>query len=197
MVSVQKFYDYLSSIYPIIDVFLFSQKIKLAKEVNRSPKGKLLEVGVGNGSILPLYEEHEVIAIDLSRGMLDSAQKNNKNLSNVSFIQMDASELSFTDHMFDYVVLSHVIAVVANCEKMLSEVHRVLKPNGKLFVLNHFTPCNTLRYVDKVCSVFSHLLHFRSIQDDKQFFDQNLFQVVKTIDLGKLSYFKIIVLRKI
>ena len=60
-------------------------------------------------------------------------------------MQMDGENLQFPDCYFDYVVLSHVITVVDDPEKLLEETYRVLKPNGKIFILNHFTPKNSVK----------------------------------------------------
>jgi phosphatidylethanolamine/phosphatidyl-N-methylethanolamine N-methyltransferase len=95
---------------------------------------------VGNGNHLHLYQSHRVTAIDTSLKMLAAARTHQQ--GDMKILQMNGERLLFHDQTFDYVVLSHVIAVVDNPEKLLEEIHRVLKPNGKIFILNHFTPTN-------------------------------------------------------
>ena len=70
-------------------------------EMNRLPPGRILELGVGTGISLPLYErKHRIVGIDLSRDMLDRATKRvaEEGLSHVEGLEvMDASALTFAD----------------------------------------------------------------------------------------------------
>jgi phosphatidylethanolamine/phosphatidyl-N-methylethanolamine N-methyltransferase len=50
---------------------------------------------------------------------------------------MDAHAMAFADATFDCVVAQFVIAVVANPEQVLSECHRVVKPGGRIILVNH------------------------------------------------------------
>ncbi len=62
-------------LYPLVDVFLQPQKKRLFGEINRAPHGRLLEIGVGNGSHLKYYHRHEITGIDNSESMLARARK--------------------------------------------------------------------------------------------------------------------------
>lgn len=130
-VQADSFYNRFASLYPLVDIFLKPQKNALMREIDDLPHGDLLEIGVGNGAHLHQYTKHTVTAIDSSLAMLEVARK--KHVANVKLMQMDGQALDFDDAQFDYVVLSHVIAVVANPEKLINEVFRVLKPSGKVF----------------------------------------------------------------
>lgn len=188
------FYNKLALVYPIINVFLKPHRSALIKKINSYPAGKLLEIGVGTGGHLPLYKKHEITGIDISRAMLKRAGRYKKDF--IQLLEMNGECLDFGDGMFDYVVLSHVIAVAEKPEKMLDEAFRVLKPDGKLFILNHFTPNNLLKYADRIFNPISKLLRFKSL-----FFQHDLntlkkFSVVEQESIGKLSYFKILILQK-
>ena len=148
----EKFYDRFTFFYPIIDLFLRPQKHKFFSTINTCSPGRLLEIGVGNGTNLKYYNTHEIIGIDTSRSMLNRARKHLKN--NIQLFHMNGETLAFPNDAFDYVILSHVIAVVENPEKLLAEVHRVLKPNGKVFILNHFTPTTGYGTSTKVLKKF-------------------------------------------
>ena len=189
-----KFYDRFSILYPIVDLFLKPQKRRLAEEVNALPSGLLLEIGVGNGSQLPLYKKHEIIGIDTSQKMLEIAQQHNR--ANIQLMEMDGQQLLFPDQTFDYIILSHVIAVVENPDLLLREAHRVLKPNGKILILNHFTPNNWLRYIDHVFSYYSKAFHFKSKFEIDHLIAINLFELNKEISLGYFSYFKLLIYSK-
>lgn len=190
----EKFYNRFSVFYPVVDAFLRPQKEKFFAEINSHPHGRLLEIGVGNGSHFKYYDRHDIVGVDTSNKMLDQARKHLK--SNIEVCHMNGEELLFSNGLFDYVVLCHVIAVVNDPEKLLTEVHRTLKPGGKLFILNHFTPDNALRYVDKALSVFSKRFHFRSDFRINTLKTLQHFALVKGVDVSPLSYFKMFVYQK-
>ena len=70
-----RFYNTFSVFYPLADIFLKPQKRRLLYEINTLTYGQLLEIGVGNGSHLPLYKTHHIIGIDTSINMLRLAKK--------------------------------------------------------------------------------------------------------------------------
>ena len=188
------FYNLISPMYPIVDVFLKPQKRRLFLEINALPGGDLLEIGVGNGLHLQLYERHKVVGIDISSKMLEQAMKFKSD--DIELFEMNGENILFPAQSFDYVILSHVVAVADNPERILAESFRVLKPGGKLFILNHFTPANWLRHIDIVFHPLAKKLHFRSA-----FYSQHLhvlkqFTLSKEIKFGPLSYFKLLIFDK-
>ena len=178
----------------MVDIFLKPQKRKLFEEINNLPSGQLLEIGVGNGKHLPLYKIHKITGIDTSLNMLEIARKQKK--ENVELMQMNGESLSFQDQSFDYVILSHVIAVVDNPETLLEETYRVLKPDGKIFILNHFTPNNWVRYIDYSFQFVSKLFHFKSVFYIHGLTAIKKFRLLKEISFGGLSYFKLLIYSK-
>jgi phosphatidylethanolamine/phosphatidyl-N-methylethanolamine N-methyltransferase len=200
MDAVARFYDRVYFLYPLIDIFLKPQKRKLFRYINSSPPGQLLEIGVGNGANLKYYRVHQVTGIDSSTNMLKVAsraatQANKHAPDSIRLAHMNGEELLFKDRSFDYVTLSHVIAVVNNPERLMSEVLRVLRPAGKVFILNHFTPDNLLGNIDRMFGQVSGFLRFRS---SFQITDLNMdkFQLVSETNAGLFSYFKILVYEK-
>ena len=185
------FYNKFSLFYPLVDIFLKPQKRKLIEEINTLPFGDLLEIGVGNGKHLRFYKTHKIIGIDTSSKMLEIAREQ-KN-KNIELAQMNAEALLFQDQTFDYIVISHVIAVVDNPEKLLEESYRVLKPNGKIYILNHFTPKNWLRHIDNLFQPFSKIFHFKSVFYIDSLTAINKFTLLKEICFGKFSYFKLLI----
>jgi len=190
----ETFYDRFAFLYPIVDLFLKPQKYNFIKQINHYPAGRLLEIGVGNGAHLRHFRRHEIIGIDTSMVMLALARSHGN--ENIQLMQMNGEQLSFPGNAFDYVVLSHVLAVVDNPEKLLDEVHRVLKPNGKVFILNHFTPENWLKYIDRAFATVSNLFHFKSKFKLSDLQKVNEFKLVSEQNAGLFSYFKIVVYEK-
>lgn len=52
---------------------------------------------------------------------------------------MDAQDMAYDDNSFDVVVAMYVMSVVPDPQKVLSEMQRVCRPNGKIFIVNHFS----------------------------------------------------------
>lgn len=193
--TTTRFYNRFSIFYPLADLFLRPQKRILFREINSLEFGKLLEIGVGNGSHLKLYKTHTITAIDTSWRMLHHAKK--RKTAHIELIQMDGESLLFQHESFDYIILSHVIAVVDNPEKLLEEAYRVLKKGGKILILNHFTPSNGFRYLDKSFQFFSKKLHFKSVFHVSSLHTLKKFTLVKEVHLKPCSYFKLLIYIKL
>lgn len=103
--------------------------------------GKILEVGVGTGLSFDDYDAStEITGIDMSAPMLAKARMKmtSGRYPHVrDVLQMDAHKMSFPDATFDCVVAQFVITLVANPEQVLSECHRVVKPGGRIILVNH------------------------------------------------------------
>lgn len=190
----QSFYNTFSSCYPLVDFFLRPQKRVLLAEIDRLPAGDLLEIGVGNGAHLPLYRKHRVTGIDTSSEMLRIAAQ--RKPDHVRLLQMNGESLRFGDGHFDYVVLAHVIAVVDDPERLLAEACRVLKPGGMVFMLNHFTPGNRLRYVDHAFGIISGIFRFRSVFYLHQLTMPGEWVLLKEVHFRPASYFKLLMYQK-
>jgi len=82
----------------------------------------------------------EITGIDLSAPMLAKAREKmaSGRYPYVKDVQlMDAHRMTFADATFDCVVAQFVITLVANPEQVLSECHRVVKPGGRIILVNH------------------------------------------------------------
>jgi len=118
----------------------------------------VIEVGIGTGISLGLYPSGcEVVGIDLTRKMLERAQKKKlkQKLDHVDLFEMDAENMTFNDDSFDHAVAAFVVTVVPNPEKMVSEMKRVTKAGGSIVILNHF--CSNNSFLRKMENVFSPL----------------------------------------
>ena len=188
------FYNRFSFFYPVVDVFLRPQKHILFEEIESLPDGDLLEIGVGNGTHLQLYKKHRVVAIDTSPVMLEIAAKHN--LHHAELFQMNGEAVLFDDGRFDYVVLSHVIAVVDDPEQLLREVSRVLRPNGRIFILNHFTPDSWLKYIDQAVGRLAKTFCFRSVFRIEELKEIERFTLLKEMRFGPGAYFKLLIYQK-
>jgi ubiquinone/menaquinone biosynthesis C-methylase UbiE len=109
-------------------------------------RGTILELGVGTGRNLPYYpQDARMIALDLSRGMLERAVYKARALScHVTFLVGDVEELPFEDASLDAVVGSGVFCCVPDAARGFWEIKRVLKPGGKIVLLEHMRPHGVL-----------------------------------------------------
>jgi ubiquinone/menaquinone biosynthesis C-methylase UbiE len=106
---------------------------------SKVPGSRVLEVGVGTGKNLPHYPAGAALtAVDLSAGMLRRAvERRRRSGRAVSLCQMDVERLAFPDGCFDAVVATFVFCSVPDPVAGLRELKRVLKPDGRVFLLEH------------------------------------------------------------
>ncbi|MFC0472780.1 class I SAM-dependent methyltransferase [Halalkalibacter kiskunsagensis] len=109
------------------------------KDLLKHAKGSVIEIGAGTGVNFPLYEHcDEVIAIEPNQHMIKKAIERKKQTSiPISIYETKAEKLPFPDHHFDTVVVTLVLCSVDEPSKVLLEIMRVLKPNGKVLLLEH------------------------------------------------------------
>jgi ubiquinone/menaquinone biosynthesis C-methylase UbiE len=117
------------------------------------PQGAVLDIGGGPGRMaVPLSSEYRVTLCDISADMLriatDAAAKSNVSAGNLAVRRLDASEpLPFSSAAFDRVLCIDLLVHLKVPVSLLSELHRVLKPDGELIVdMSNRSPWWILRY---------------------------------------------------
>jgi ubiquinone/menaquinone biosynthesis C-methylase UbiE len=102
-------------------------------------RGRILEVGVGSGLNLPLYEPGtQVVGLDPSTKLLSMArQATADRAQSIELIEGSAESLPLADHEFDTVVTTWTMCSIPNLPKALAEIRRVLKADGKLVFAEH------------------------------------------------------------
>ena len=126
---------------------------------------RVLEVGVGTGLSLPLYPRTvRVTGIDVSGEMLARARARvaRHGLANVQALEeMDAESMSFADASFEKVVAMYVLPVVRRPERLLAELHRVCRPGGAIYLVNHVRSKNPIiGGAEKLLARFSDQIGF-------------------------------------
>lgn len=195
--SIKKIYNNYASVYDILFKGFFHPRQKMAiSDLEINPGAKVLDVGVGTGLTLPLYPNHcEVTGIDISVDMLKQARKKTDKLGlkNVNLLEMDACDLAFDDDSFDFVIATHIISVVPEPYRVIAEMRRVAKPNGKLVIVNHFVSSQPLiARVEKFCDPFFRKLGWRMDMTLEDLIEETNLQVYKTTKLNKIDLWKII-----
>ena len=92
----------------------------------------VLEIGVGTGLILERVAQvaRVAVGIDLSLGMATFSHEEKK----LTTAQATADILPFPDNSFDVVYSMKVLAHVPNIDNAISEIHRVLRPDGRAYL---------------------------------------------------------------
>ncbi len=129
------------------------------------PGERVLEVGVGTGLSLPLYPpDVRITGLDLSSEMLAKARSRveRRGLANVDGLyEMDANAMDFPDASFDKVVAMYVVSIVQEPARLLRELHRVCKPDGEIYMVNHVRSANPIvSAVEKSLARFSDHIGF-------------------------------------
>lgn len=101
--------------------------------------GDVLEVAIGTGRNLPFYpQDVRITGIELSPAMLSLARQRATELGiTADLIEGDAEALPFADNRFDTVVCALSLCSIPQPAKAIGEMARVLKPGGRLLLLDH------------------------------------------------------------
>lgn len=135
---------------PFYDFVTFMDNVgknaRVKKDMFSRVKGKVLEVGIGTGHTLRYYpQKGDFTGIDISEKMLRKAEKKaQRNSKPVKLEVMDAQKMRFPDETFETVLTTYVFCSVLDPVKGLSEIKRVLKPGGRLFMYEHVLSRNRL-----------------------------------------------------
>jgi len=116
--------------------------IEILESWQLSPNQRLLDIGCGSGqTAIPAAKQgHQVVGIDIAENLIEHAKERAHNEGlDAQFDVGDAENLPYDDNSFD-VVISMIGAMFApQPDKVASEIARVLRPGGKLYMAN-WTP---------------------------------------------------------
>ena len=142
-------YDFLNRFLSAgIDIRWRKEAIRQLKDLD--PK-KILDVATGTADVAimscGILQPEKIIGIDISDGMLELGRKKIHKLGLANVIELvngDSETIKFTDNSFDAVTVAFGVRNFQHLEKGLSEIKRVLRPGGKLVVLEFSKPKTAL-----------------------------------------------------
>ena len=122
---------------------------KVLKMIGKSHPKTILDIATGTGDLAILMAQtkaDKIIGLDISAGMLEVGVQKiaNKNLSKtIEMVLGDSENIPFEDDYFDAITVAFGVRNFENLEKGLSEILRVLKPNGTFVILETSVPDKT------------------------------------------------------
>jgi demethylmenaquinone methyltransferase/2-methoxy-6-polyprenyl-1,4-benzoquinol methylase len=149
--QVAQMFDSISGNYDGLNrVISFGIDIKWRKKVlkivaDKKPKS-VLDIATGTGDLAILMTStsaEEIIGLDISAGMLEVGKKKikDKNLDQkIEMVLGDSESIPYPDNYFDAITVAFGVRNFENLEKGLTEILRVLKPNGVFVILETSVP---------------------------------------------------------
>lgn len=139
--------------YKRFDYFRFLQKELIASTSIHSPSN-FLDLGCGTGWAVGyvakmLAGKGIFVGLDISKGMIEKARSNAEGIPNVEFHQSSAEDLPFEDNTFDTVICSNSFHHYLHPEVVLKEVKHVLKPSGRIHILDITADDFFIRWIDE------------------------------------------------
>lgn len=129
-------YDWLLRFHPVTRI-----RGDAIRSLNISAKDRVLLVGVGTGADLEFLSASDlIVGVDLVPAMLNrSTRRAVKLKTTFSALCGDAEQLPCASEQFDVVILSLILSVVPRPRQSVAEAARVLKPCGRILILDKFT----------------------------------------------------------
>ena len=109
------------------------------RRVTAAAHGDVLEIGVGSGLNLSLYQPGtHIVGLDPSARLLAMAREATADRAQtIDLIEGSAESIPFPDHEFDTVITTWTMCSIPDLPKALAEVRRVLKDDGRLVFAEH------------------------------------------------------------
>ena len=109
--------------------------------INFNSTCKFLDLGCGSGwAVNYAFEKAngkgEFYGLDISQKMINKALEIYKNNNQLHFQMGDSASLPFSDNFFDFIITTNSFHHYPEPDKALSEIKRVLKPGGFVYILD-------------------------------------------------------------
>ncbi|MDE1850595.1 MAG: class I SAM-dependent methyltransferase [Candidatus Micrarchaeota archaeon] len=136
--DVAQNYDKLSkSLTAGLDNLWRRQAVDLAGGIRGA---RVLDVGTGTGNIAIMlarrYPDYKITGIDYNKEMLAIAMKKSRGLRNVKYVNGDVESLAMKGNSFDIVISAFSLGIFDDLPRAIEEMRRVLKPGGRLILLD-------------------------------------------------------------
>lgn len=102
--------------------------------------GDVLEIGIGSGLNLTHYGDdvRSITGLDPAAALTERARTRAERIrADVSILQISSEEIPADDARFDSIVCTWTLCSIPNVYQALREMHRVLKPGGSFYFVEH------------------------------------------------------------
>lgn len=148
--QVERMFDSISPKYDLLNrVFSMgtdqSWRRKVMRLVAQEPVERLLDVATGTAdlALMAAKQVEHVVGADISEGMLSHGREKVRKAGleeRIELVRGDAAELPFPDGTFDVVTVAFGVRNFEDLERGVRGMVRVLRPGGRLFVLEFSRP---------------------------------------------------------
>ena len=155
---VRDVFDSVASRYDIMNDLMSAGLHRLWKrytiqDANPRPGHVVLDVAGGTGDLTRAFarsvgERGHIVLADINAAMLEQGRRNLVDAGvagNVTLAQVDAESLPFASNTFDRITIAFGLRNVTDKDRALKEMHRVLKPGGKLLILEFSRPLDLIK----------------------------------------------------
>lgn len=149
----------------------------------------ILEIGVGPGHLLLRMAKkgYSVTGIELRKGMAYEARRRAKLAGyDIDILHQSVYHLPFKDSAFDSVVMTFVLAEIADIHKAIEEMERVLKKQGKIIVIAGGIPKDRNLIAQTLFKIIGIQTSLKLDRDNEKYFEEHGF-VTKREDFGPFN----------
>lgn len=200
-------YDFLNHFFSVGIDKLWRRK--LVRLIGESKPKHLLDVATGTADLAiaeTKLNPDKIIGIDISEKMLAIGKEKTKDYPTIELQLGDSENIQFSDNTFDAVSVSFGVRNFENVTIGLEEMRRVLKPGGKVFILEFSKPtnwlvsklyyfyfCNVLPFIGKLISKDEHAYAYlpesvRIFPDGKKFVELMQYAGYKNVQCKPLTF---------
>jgi demethylmenaquinone methyltransferase/2-methoxy-6-polyprenyl-1,4-benzoquinol methylase len=149
--QIEKMFDSISGRYDFLNRFLslgtdiYWRKLMVNRLRKKQPKN-ILDIATGTADVaiaMRKISPEQIIGLDLSEGMLEIGREKvkKKGLGNlIQLVKGDSENLPYQENTFEAVTVAFGVRNFENLLKGLSEMNRVMKPGGKVVILEFSRP---------------------------------------------------------
>ncbi len=150
----EEFFDATAETYDTRYWFARRTLMEFVSRLHLGDNPYLLDLGCGTGGVLRYAanrtnRESEFYGVDISSKMIEQARAKSQGYGNLHFYVSRVEALPFDDDFFDVVISTTAFHHFSNPEKTLREANRVLKPKGKLYILDMMANNAFMKLVDR------------------------------------------------
>lgn len=133
---------YQETVLPrLIDLAMRNRELSAYRErVLSAAEGRVLEIGIGSGMNLQFYGSRveQIVGVEPAPRLLQMTREAaRRQRPPVELINASAENIPLPDHQFDTVVTTWTLCSIPRASQALGEIHRVLKPSGRLLFAEH------------------------------------------------------------